>query len=537
VHFFPRRSPAVKLRTFGSPPRHGSLASATPCPPALLTVTVVVRPPCGKMTLCQSASKIVKAVYRERSRNLLAMYAYFVFAIASSSLLDTAIFNSFVSKLPGFDTNVTGQIRFAGGFVAAACAVPLGILADRWSKVKILRIAAVVTALYAVLQAAAIIFRLPFLFYAASVLSQVKMALIAGPQIALIILSTSPPNRLLILIFVTGIIEPIAITAGPLSSMIADAVVGTGGNMSEDTEAIIMVGACVVNLIAAPFLAMATDKGYYKEPPSTTSLARRPSSTRASFVSISSTSDGREGNSDSNNTEGTAAPPLSLGNLLLDKKGPQDEVGKMRDTINSFELKGNATIIAKGREEVAEEPSAAKFNQDAEGTEKLLPEAEQTAVQRQSQRLLYAPVRLFGCIPLIPQSIPYLIFANDFSEGFASGLTDSFFVSMMTDYYHLTTMQALGVVLASGFTTAFLSVACMIASYPLGRALSIAVADFTTLLCMAVFALEPPLWLAITSYILISGLQSGTIGVQRGMLPDIVSPSSLSFWNSLENVS
>lgn len=431
-----------------------------------------------------------------------------------------------------------------GGVAGAIAAVPLGFLADKYSKIVMLRIGAVLSMAHAIITAAAIVSRLAVLFYLSSILSLVKLSFITGPQIAIIMLSASPINVLSVLIFVTGVLQPLAISSGPLAEMITDAIVGKGGNMSEETQVILMLAACAASLVAPFFLFIVSDQGYYREasPSSPPGIAIA----RAGVLSAGTRASDEEARHRRRSSQGLA----SIGALLLDKEGPSGESSEQarKNEGNTFELKGG------GGEKGGPSDAYSNFNDDgrdatddkaallvadgATSSSTLAPSSSDLpAPARVSQRLLYTPVRLFGLIPLIPQSIPYLIWANDLAEGFGSGLTDSFFITMLSDYYGVSQMAGLAVTLASGLTSALLSILCVTASIPLGRALTVAIADVITLLCMVSFAFEPPLWLAITNYLFISGLSAGTMGVQRAMLADVVRPSSLSLWNSLENVS
>lgn len=451
-----------------------------------------------------------RAVWRERSGNVLSQYAYFICAFVADSLLVGPFFVKYTSNLPGYDAEVAGQIQMAGGAAAALAAVPLAYWADRTSIVVVMRWGAIVAALWAICTGAAILTDRVALFYAGSVASTVKLALITAPQLSLIARSVHPAHRMPVLIFITSVIQALASAVGPAAALGVDARTPGGLDASEGTVKWVLIAASVVGLATIPWLLTVSEAWYWPGDPAVKKAAAAAALRNSTSLNddhdavrlLASVEDADDGSSG------------SVAGYELGVTGSDAAAGMSRKLLDAVD--GGAAAAAP------------------EGEKHL--SVTTTAASAVAQGQLYRPARAFGVIPLVPDAIPWLIFANDFAEGFAGGLTESFFLSMLHSVYGQPATTGLAVLLGSSFVTAGLAAASLWCSFHLGRAATVVLSDAISLACMVALALRPPLWAAIVAYLL-SYVSAASYGVQRGILYDVVPVRRFTLWGALENVS
>lgn len=464
-----------------------------------------------------------RAVWRERSGNVMSQYAYFICAFVADSLLVGPFFVQYTSNLPDYDAEVAGNIQMAGGAAAALAAVPLAYWADRASIVVVMRWGAVVAALWAMCTGAAILTERVALFYAGSVASTVKLALITAPQLSLIARSVHPAHRMPVLIFITSVLQALASAVGPAAALVVDARTPGGLDASEGTVKWVLIAAAVVGLATVPWLLTVSEAWYWPGDP-----AVKKAAAVAGLRNRTSLNDDAV--------------------RLLAGAGPDaEDADDCSRSVPGYELGAAscdafaAAAAAVANSKFSSVAAAAAVDRDAgvaaaaeEGEKHLSLTTAAAAAVAQGQ--LYRPARAFGIIPLVPDAIPWLIFFNDFAEGFAGGLTEAFFLSMLHSVYGQPATTGLVVLLCSSFVTAGLAAASLWCSFHLGRAATVVLSDAISLACMVTLALRPPLWAAIVAYLL-SYVSAASYGVQRGILYDVVPVRRFTLWGALENVS
>lgn len=453
-----------------------------------------------------------RVVWRERSFNVLSQYAYFIFAFAADSLLVGPFFVKYTSNLPGYDAQVAGQIQMAGGAAASLAALPIAFWADRTSIIVVMRWGAVVAAIWALCTGAAIMTDRVELFYAGSVASTVKLALITAPQLAVIARSVHPAHRMPVLIFITSVIQALASATGPAAGLIVDALTPGGLDASGGTVKWVLVAASVAGMATVPWLLTNSEAWYWSGDPAAKKLAppRAGASLNDDAVGLLAAED-HPGSAD-------AAPALAT--FELGATGGDGAASASSSLLlDSHKSDAAAVAIAAGVTDPDHRLSLTT-----------------TAAAAAAQGQLYRPARAFGFLPLVPDAIPWLIFANDFAEGFSDGLTQSFFLSMLQSVYGQPATTGLFVLLGGAFVGASLAGASLWCSFHLGRAATVVLADTLSLSCMVALALRPPLWVAIIAYLL-SYVSTASYGVQRGILYDVVPVNRFTLWGALENVS
>ena len=141
-----------------------------------------------------------------------------------------------------------------------------------------------------------------------------------------------------------------------------------------------------------------------------------------------------------------------------------------------------------------------------------------------------------GCFKLTVRSIPFLIFASDFTISCGAGMTVQFFSLFFANDLMLSPLLVSCVYISTPVLIVIFSSFGLPLSNRFGRAIISVAFDALGTACLVALAFNLPSYVALPLYMVRTAAMNASYPIQRAILMDVVAKQDRGFWNSLENV-
>jgi MFS family permease len=143
----------------------------------------------------------------------------------------------------------------------------------------------------------------------------------------------------------------------------------------------------------------------------------------------------------------------------------------------------------------------------------------------------------FGCCTLRVRHIPLIIFISDMTICLGAGMTVAFFSIYFKQVYSMSPFGVAGVFAGAPVAIALLSLLAVPLNRVLGRAGASIAFNTAGTVALFVMSIDLPMWLAVGLYMLRTAAMNAGYPTQRAIMMDVVEKRHRGKWSALENVS